>query len=296
MALQPLRDAFSLSQESIDASPSVPSSNHRHRRREAAASTPCDAVSNPGDELFTRHNSASRPAAYKGDISSPSQSTSTIALDTVAHSYATAYSPADLRTYHCDRIRKMPVSSLDPSMLLAFLCRDEADWKNLRARITEVGPNYTCLSTPAILSSISPLTLSLVQLSPSRAIFSIQDEPPSYGDDSDSDVGIQSVSEPGSELSSDERTFESTEADIVELSDAVPEEPEVEFETPPPAQHPPNHFPFPGSTAGDADDDWVTPPTPPMASFPRRIHLRSQSLAAPTIRPQPVAASSGPSR
>jgi len=158
----------------------------------------------------------------------------------------------------------VPISSLDPSMLLGFLCRDEADWKDLRARITELGHP--------------------------RAIFSIQDEPPSYGDDSDSDVGMQSVSEPGSELSSDERTFESTEPDIVELSDAVLEEPEIGVETPSLSQHPASHFPFPGSN-GDPDDDWVTPPTPLVASYPRRIHLRSQSLAAPTIRPHAAASS-----
>lgn len=38
-----------------------------------------------------------------------------------------------------------------------------------------------------------------------RAIFTIQDEAPSWGEDSDSDVGMLSVSEPSSdELSTDE--------------------------------------------------------------------------------------------
>ena len=32
----------------------------------------------------------------------------------------------------------MPISSLDPSMLLGFLCRDENEWKDLRSRIAEV--------------------------------------------------------------------------------------------------------------------------------------------------------------
>jgi len=127
-------------------------------------------------------------------------------------------------------------------------------------------------------------------------MFSIQDEPPSYGDDSDSDVGMQSVSEPGSDLSSDENTLESTEADLIEHSDAVPDVSEPDIQTPSPAPQPENHFPFPGSGADeDGDDDWVTPSPPPQFSTPRRTHLRSQSLAAPTIRPQ-VATTPTPSR
>ena len=51
----------------------------------------------------------------------------------------------------------MPISSLDPSMLLGFLCRDEADWKDLRARITEVGA-IICASCPSTVRS------SLLQL------------------------------------------------------------------------------------------------------------------------------------
>ena len=33
----------------------------------------------------------------------------------------TLYSAAELRTFHCERIRKMPLSRLDPSMLIGFL-------------------------------------------------------------------------------------------------------------------------------------------------------------------------------
>ena len=42
--------------------------------------------------------------------------------------YCTAYSAAELKTFHCERVRKMPMSGLDPSMLIGFLCRDEKDW------------------------------------------------------------------------------------------------------------------------------------------------------------------------
>lgn len=59
-------------------------------------------------------------------------------LDPVQRHYATAYSAAELKTFHCDRIRKMPLSGLDPSMLMGFLCKDEADWIDLKQRIHEV--------------------------------------------------------------------------------------------------------------------------------------------------------------
>jgi cysteine protease ATG4 len=53
--------------------------------------------------------------------------------------YCSAYSVQELRTFHCERVRKMPLSGLDPSMLLGFLVRDENDWRDLRMRITDVG-------------------------------------------------------------------------------------------------------------------------------------------------------------
>ncbi|KAJ7083690.1 hypothetical protein B0H15DRAFT_802732 [Mycena belliarum] len=50
---------------------------------------------------------------------------------------ALAYSVAELQTFHCERMRKMPLRELDPSMLLGFPCRDEAKWVDLRRRIGE---------------------------------------------------------------------------------------------------------------------------------------------------------------
>lgn len=57
--------------------------------------------------------------------------------ETQAH-YATAYSAQELRTFHCERVRKMPLSGLDPSMLVGFLCKDEEDWQDLRVRLADV--------------------------------------------------------------------------------------------------------------------------------------------------------------
>ncbi|WVF66166.1 hypothetical protein IAT40_000906 [Kwoniella sp. CBS 6097] len=78
--------------------------------------------------------------------------------------YANAYPEAALRTFHCEKVKKMPLSGLDPSMLLGFLVKDEADWEDFVERTNKLP----------------------------HKIFTIQDEPPSW--DVDSDVGFESVS------------------------------------------------------------------------------------------------------
>jgi cysteine protease ATG4 len=52
--------------------------------------------------------------------------------------YVTAYSSAGLEISYFDRVRKMPLSGLDPSMLIGFLSNNEQYWINLRQRVTEV--------------------------------------------------------------------------------------------------------------------------------------------------------------
>jgi cysteine protease ATG4 len=78
-------------------------------------------------------------------------------LDPVAEHYVTQYSASELRTFHCDRVRKIPLSGLDPSMLLGFLCKDEADWIDFRNRVNEVGHSkHRCVLLVLILLFISP--------------------------------------------------------------------------------------------------------------------------------------------
>ncbi|KAJ7257890.1 hypothetical protein B0H12DRAFT_1110453 [Mycena haematopus] len=85
--------------------------------------------------------------------------------------YASAYSPAELQTFHCEKVRKMHLSGLDPSMLVGFLCRDAEEWADFRKRVVELP----------------------------RAIFSVQEEPPSWpsvdlgGDDDDDGLALESV-------------------------------------------------------------------------------------------------------
>ncbi|KAJ3994753.1 cysteine protease [Lentinula boryana] len=89
-------------------------------------------------------------------------------LTSLEEHYATAYSDSELKTFHCDRVRKMPLSGLDPSMLIGFLCRDEKDWVDLRRRVGQLP----------------------------KTIFSIQDEAPSWAADSADNMGLESMSDP----------------------------------------------------------------------------------------------------
>lgn len=52
--------------------------------------------------------------------------------------YAHAYTEAQLRTFHCEKVKKIPLSGLDPSMLLGFLCRDEAEFEDFCDRVSKV--------------------------------------------------------------------------------------------------------------------------------------------------------------
>ncbi|KAJ7751049.1 hypothetical protein B0H16DRAFT_837517 [Mycena metata] len=82
--------------------------------------------------------------------------------------YARAYSAAELRTFHCERARKMPMSGLDLSMLVGFVCRDEAEWVDLRRRVKELP----------------------------RTIFAIVDDPPTWPGADDDDMGLENISDP----------------------------------------------------------------------------------------------------
>ncbi|KAJ6482396.1 hypothetical protein DFH09DRAFT_409167 [Mycena vulgaris] len=52
--------------------------------------------------------------------------------------FAGAYSTAELRTFHCERVRKMPLTGPNSSVLIGFVCRGEAEWIDLRRRVAEL--------------------------------------------------------------------------------------------------------------------------------------------------------------
>ena len=78
-----------------------------------------------------------------------------------------AYSEAQIATFHCDRVRRMPIKSLDPSMLLGFLCKDEAALADLCSRVKAMP----------------------------KTIFSFADTAPRWSEDDEFDPSMESFSE-----------------------------------------------------------------------------------------------------
>ncbi|KXN92687.1 Cysteine protease ATG4 [Leucoagaricus sp. SymC.cos] len=95
-------------------------------------------------------------------------------LDPFQEHFVTSYSAQELKTYHCERVRKMPLSGLDPSMLLGFLVKSREEWEGLRRGVEDLP----------------------------RSIFSIQNEHPNWAQedyDDESVMGLESLSEPDAE-------------------------------------------------------------------------------------------------
>jgi cysteine protease ATG4 len=98
--------------------------------------------------------------------------------------WAQAYGEHDLATYHNDKPRRMPMKSLDPSMLLGFLIMDEESLLDFVDRVKELP----------------------------RPIFSVQESMPKWmtgndsveGEDLDDERAIESISEGSFELGGDE--------------------------------------------------------------------------------------------
>ena len=66
-------------------------------------------------------------------------------LDAMQTHYVTSYSAAELRTFHCERVRRMPLSGVDLSMFIRFLCKTEADGIDPRCRVAGVCVAYYLL-------------------------------------------------------------------------------------------------------------------------------------------------------
>ncbi|ETS61635.1 hypothetical protein PaG_04127 [Moesziomyces aphidis] len=82
-----------------------------------------------------------------------------------------AYTEAQTSTFHCEKVRRMPIKSLDPSMLLGFLVKDEEALVDLCARIKALP----------------------------KTIFSFAESAPKWVDDDDFDPSMESFSEPSAD-------------------------------------------------------------------------------------------------
>ncbi|KAK2461157.1 hypothetical protein APHAL10511_006684 [Amanita phalloides] len=162
----PLQHQYSTSSSTSNTSDM--SSQAGHPRRPASKSSPPVSHARWHSQVEARHDVNDSPNSNGGEGSSSVGESLIGGLDALQQHYATAYSAAELKTFHCEQVRKMPMSGLDPSMLIGFLCRDEAEWVDLKRRVADLP----------------------------RTIFSIQDEPPSWPSDSDDNMGLESISDP----------------------------------------------------------------------------------------------------
>jgi cysteine protease ATG4 len=81
----------------------------------------------------------SRHAAHSSIPSSVASSLrARLPVDPQTQWYASAYSEEKLKSFHCDRVKKLPLSGLDPSMLLGFLVQSEAEFDDFCDRVAKV--------------------------------------------------------------------------------------------------------------------------------------------------------------
>ena len=138
-------DSLSLSKSGRFRSGSIklkarrPSSNAASSPPRSVSATFSSASQNQPSTSNNHPSLAPSPLSQSQGLPSSSQS-SFISEDPETWHYANAYSPLELRSFHCDKVRKMPLSAMDPSMLLGFLIKDEGDWLDLRFKISEVRP------------------------------------------------------------------------------------------------------------------------------------------------------------
>ncbi|GAA6052218.1 hypothetical protein JCM3770_000802 [Rhodotorula araucariae] len=79
----------------------------------------------------------------------PAQAAAATALDAFLQA---AYADAAWATYHCERVRKCALASLDPSMLVGFVIEDRRDWADFQRRVGELAQS----STPIFSVAPSP--------------------------------------------------------------------------------------------------------------------------------------------
>ncbi|KZT24290.1 hypothetical protein NEOLEDRAFT_1163305 [Neolentinus lepideus HHB14362 ss-1] len=229
-----------------------------------------------GSSTFSYHHPSMSPSPLQKQLSSSTASSSSHGrwqsaseseeqqLDADQEHYINAYSVAELKTFHCDKVRKIHLSGLDPSMLIGFSCKDEVDWLDFRKRMAELSRKH-------------------------KPIFSIQDEPPSWPSDSDEYMGLESISEPDIDMDmpDDEEGEDFLDARSTSASPAPggsvdTEEDPIGPITPGPSsrttfdmgdeKHPRGSMSSQDESVGDddlEDDDWVDPSLPtPLAQPP----------------------------
>lgn len=103
--------------------------------------------------------------------------------------------------YHCDNIKLMQASNIDPSLAIGFYCRTVKDFIDLRGRIGKKGlsaPEYPDFS----LGQLSRLSPVFVSVQDTRPVYDTV-----YCDDEEEDEGLETASEGRGEGGGGEEEF-----------------------------------------------------------------------------------------
>ncbi|KAM0748846.1 hypothetical protein T439DRAFT_357999 [Meredithblackwellia eburnea MCA 4105] len=116
-------------EDQLHTAPSSPP-NHNTISDSFVTVVPSPTTPNPISHPATEQSPSHSPTRAPVLASQPSPPIASYLLD--------AYPDSVLRTYHTEKVRKMALQSMDPSMLLGFLIRDESDWEDFCSRVKEV--------------------------------------------------------------------------------------------------------------------------------------------------------------
>ncbi len=83
------------------------------------------------------------------------------------HEYPEEYTAEEIDSCHTRRLRRIPIDEMDPSMLIGFLFRNEAEWRSWRHAVNEA---------------------------PGKAIFHVADSKPArYGHSTEREAAVDEV-------------------------------------------------------------------------------------------------------
>jgi cysteine protease ATG4 len=175
------------------------------RHEEARGASPSGAQGSNGF-----HPRSQSTSSYASTLPTPSK-----AAQRLDQYFGSSYSPAELSSFHPERVRKMALTGMDPSMLIGFLIKDEADFIDWRARSAPYKTSiYAIGDEPpgwAKRSGNSSKNSAVAAASPSLATLSDPATPAAEVDDGESSDADWDISDEGSDLETPDESQQTEE-------------------------------------------------------------------------------------
>ncbi|CAI2168873.1 9947_t:CDS:2 [Funneliformis geosporum] len=86
------------------------------------------------------------------------------------------FTEEEMSTFHCDTLRKIPISQLDPSMLLGFYCRNGEEFENFCNLVEEISKNHAPVLTIAQEAPVYDYDLDVISDEDECEKCNLQDE------------------------------------------------------------------------------------------------------------------------